>query len=82
MGSAPLGFLNPLLYRLGADEQERRGAFYDVTNGNNDLGAVAAGEAGGGAPLGCCRAKRGYDWASGWGSLKMPGFAAAAPRRG
>ena len=25
-----------------------------------------------------CQAKTGYDWASGWGSLKLPGFAKAA----
>lgn len=75
-----LGFLNPLLYELGADEKTRRATFRDVTRGNNDLGSLLPKEAGGGHPLGCCGARRGYDWASGWGSLKVLGLARAAAR--
>ena len=33
---------------------------------------------GGGFPLGCCSARAGYDWASGWGSLKLAAFAELA----
>ncbi|MET0559084.1 MAG: protease pro-enzyme activation domain-containing protein [Solirubrobacterales bacterium] len=74
----PLGFLNPLLYRLGANAKTRRGAFFDVTDGHNDLGRMLPPEAGGGQPLGCCHAAPGYDLASGWGSLKIAGFARLA----
>ncbi len=81
-GQRPLGFLNPLLYRLGASAKTRAGAFTDVTRGNNDLGRLLPPEAGGGHPLGCCHARVGYDWASGWGSLKIPGFAKLAAAAG
>lgn len=74
----PLGFLNPLLYSLGAGGKSRAGSFNDVTIGNNDIGIALPPAAGGGVPIGCCQAKPGYDWASGWGSLKIPGFAKAA----
>jgi subtilase family serine protease len=78
----PLGFLNPLLYELGAVGKTRRAVFRDVTKGNDDLGALLPKEVGGGHPLGCCGARPGYDWASGWGSLKMLGLARAAVRAG
>jgi hypothetical protein len=81
-GQRDLGFLNPLLYRLGAKGKTRAGAFTDVVKGNNDLGRALPPEAGGGKPLGCCQAKTGYDWASGWGSLKLPGFARLAAAAG
>lgn len=77
-GQPNLGFLNPLLYRLGADAGTRREAFNDVVTGDNDIGRALPPQAGGGRAVGCCRAKRGYDWASGWGSLKLPGFSRAA----
>jgi subtilase family serine protease len=75
-----LGFLNPLLYRLGAAASARHRVFRDVTRGNNDLGALLPENVGGGHPLGCCGARPGYDWASGWGSLKVVGLAKAAFR--
>ena len=81
-GQADLGFLNPLLYHLGVDGKTRKGAFTDVVTGNNDIGRSLAPGAGGGGPLGCCQAKSGYDWASGWGSLKVPGFAKLAAAAG
>jgi hypothetical protein len=56
----------------------RTGAFNDVTVGNNDLGRALPPDVGGGHPLGCCPARKGYDWASGWGSLKLPGFTSLA----
>jgi kumamolisin len=79
-GQARIGFLNPLLYRLGAQRRARRGAFLDVSRGDNDLGKLLPANVGGGHRLGCCAAGRGYDWASGWGSLKVIGFAKAAAR--
>ena len=75
----PLGFLDPLLYELGAG-RSRRSVFRDVTRGNNDLGILTPAEAGGGRPLGCCSATPGYDLATGWGSLEVDGFAKAATR--
>lgn len=77
-----LGFLNPLLYQLGGERQARREVFRDVTKGNDDLGPLLPKEIGGGHLLGCCEARPGYDWASGWGSLKVVGLAKAALRAG
>jgi kumamolisin len=77
-GQPPLGFLNPLLYRLGGERAVRERVFNDVTVGNNDLGRMLLPEIGGGRPLGCCSARSGYDWATGWGSLKLVPFAQAA----
>ncbi|HET6997467.1 MAG TPA: S53 family peptidase [Solirubrobacterales bacterium] len=77
-GERPLGFLNPLLYDLGAAAETRRLVFRDVTKGNNDLGALLPENVGGGQPLGCCGARPGYDWASGWGSLKVLGLSRTA----
>lgn len=79
-GQRPLGFLNPLLYRFGNRPKSRRGVFRDVTKGNNDLGALLPENVGGGHSLGCCGARPGYDWASGWGSLKVLALAKAARR--
>ena len=59
-----------------------RGVFRDVTKGNNDLGVLTPADAGGARPLGCCPATPGYDLATGWGSLKIDGFAKAAQRAG
>ncbi|HVY95607.1 MAG TPA: S53 family peptidase, partial [Solirubrobacterales bacterium] len=81
-GQPPLGFLNPLLYRLGARAGSRAAAFRDVTRGHDDLGRLLPAAAGGGSPLGCCHARRGYDLASGWGSLRVPGFARLAVAAG
>lgn len=83
-GQRTLGFLNPLLYDLGSSKKKRRGAFNDVTVGNNDIGRALPPAAGGGRALGCCSATAGYDWASGWGSVKVVGLAklaAAAARQ-
>jgi hypothetical protein len=77
-GQRSLGFLNPLLYDLGNVPKSRHEVFRDVSKGNDDVGALLPKEAGGGHPLGCCGARSGYDWASGWGSLKVLGLARAA----
>jgi kumamolisin len=81
-GQANLGFLNPLLYRLGSKSSTRNANFTDVVKGNNDIGRALPPAAGGGGPVGCCQAKAGYDWASGWGSLKLPAFSRAAASTG
>jgi kumamolisin len=83
-GAPPLGFLNPLVYEVGRENKAGKGpgnVLYDVTRGNNDLGGLTAADAGGGKPLGCCSASVGYDAASGWGSLQLPGLAQAAVDR-
>jgi subtilase family serine protease len=84
-GAPPLGFLNPLVYEVGREARKGKvpgGDFlFDVTRGNNDLGVVEPEDAGGGHPLGCCSANRGYDVASGWGSLDVRALAANAAAR-
>ena len=77
-GQRTLGFLNPLLYRLGERARSRHGVFRDVTTGNDDVGALLPRNVGGGRSLGCCSARPGYDWASGWGSPKLLALARAA----
>lgn len=57
-GVEPPGFLNPILYELALTDYER--VFFDVVDGNNDV-----------YDLGCCYAKRGYDVASGLGSIRF-----------
>ncbi|HVW47785.1 MAG TPA: S53 family peptidase [Solirubrobacterales bacterium] len=72
-GQPDLGFLNPLIYQVGYDAKTRKAAFFDVTTGDDDiwpaLSKLVVGQ-----PYGCCSARPGYDWASGWGSLKIPAF--------
>lgn len=65
-GAPPLGFLNPLLY----DPPTRKaGVFDDVTRGSNAI-----------LPVGCCSAARGYDQATGWGTVDVTRLARAAQR--
>jgi len=61
-GAPPPGFVNPLVY-----SEAGRAAFRDVARGSNDIFG-----------LGCCRARPGYDMATGWGSPDVPAFAATA----
>ena len=77
-GQPTLGFLNPLIYRLGASAKTRAAAFYDVTVGDNNIARALDPTVTGNIPVDCCAAKPGYDWASGWGSLKVPGLAKLA----
>lgn len=78
-GQPPLGLLNPLIYAIGGGRATTyRGAISDVTLGSNDTGTAVPREAGGGRPIGEFDARRGYDAASGWGSLKVAGFSAEA----
>ena len=78
-GQRGLGFLNPLLYRLGRSSS-RGSVFGDLRAGDNDLGEMIPAAAGGGMPLGCCSAKAGYDLVSGWGSPKLVGLDRMARR--
>lgn len=72
-----VGQANPLIYRLARGSGARR-IFHDVTSGGNDLGPFLPGN--GGHALGCCDAHAGFDAASGWGSIDVTAFAAAALR--
>ncbi len=68
-----IGFANPLLYRLGSSGQAAS-VFSDVTEYSNDVGTTFGNH----RPLGCCTAHTGFDEASGWGSVNLAGFDAAA----
>lgn len=63
-----LGLVNPLLYQIGRSATLTGQAFDDVLTYGNDVGAFIPGN---GRPLGCCTAIRGYDRASGWGSVNL-----------
>ena len=74
-GKARVGFANPLIYQAGDRHPGRH--FRDVTVGDNDIGAQIPGSPG---PFGCCSASKGYDPATGWGSIKFEEFAERAAR--
>ena len=61
-----IGSFNPTLYRVFADRAERSGVFNDIVHGTTDL-----------LQLGCCKARRGYDEASGLGSVNFDRLASA-----
>lgn len=65
-GAKPVGPLNPLVYRIAAHRKLYKRVFHDIVRGDNDL-----------LGLGCCRAKKGYDEASGLGSLDIRALADA-----
>jgi subtilase family serine protease len=75
-GRPALGFLNPAIYRIARKNRKaRKATFRDVRKVGNDLGKMIGPENdGNNKPLGCCKAKRNYDRASGWGSVKAPHF--------
>jgi len=68
-GKGPLGFINPILYKVD------KSVYNDVISGTNNC--CAGGQA---APV-CCKygftAAKGWDAATGWGSLDFPLFAQA-----
>jgi kumamolisin len=68
-GQRPIGLLDPLLYSLA--QRRARGLLFDVVKGNNDTGPATVPD---GTRFGCCSARRGYDQASGWGSLDVAVF--------
>jgi kumamolisin len=76
-GQAPLGLINPLLYKLAASKASDK-IVWDVTTGSNDLGTALPAPISNGQPIGCCSAGQGYDEVSGWGSLKVAAFSDAA----
>lgn len=77
-GKKSLGFINPLLYKIGHSKAYKT-AVRDVTLGNNDPGTALPRPAGEPQePLGGYAASKGFDVASGWGSLKLTGFAKVA----
>jgi subtilase family serine protease len=67
----PLGLLNPLLYDVA--RTPRLGVERSVTIGSNDIGNAAAGTS-----TGCCSAHRGFDAASGLGSVNVDALSRAA----
>ncbi len=67
-----VGLANPLLYKL-AHVPGQAGALSDVLTGDDDLGSSLRG-----APLGCCTAHAGYDYASGLGGVDVFALSAAA----
>jgi subtilase family serine protease len=66
-GRPPIGLANGWLYRAAT----RASAFYDITQGSNDLTGV-----------GCCRATAGYDAASGLGVPNWATLPATLPKAG
>jgi hypothetical protein len=70
-----LGFLNPLLYRVGRSASLAPKVLGDVVRYDNDVGPFIPGDH---MPLGCCQARSGFDEASGWGSVNMAGLAGVA----
>jgi kumamolisin len=72
-----LGLVNPLFYQLGRSSL-RNQVFSDVLHYGNDVGQYIPGN---GRALGCCSAHAGFDLASGWGSVNVTNFAAAAISR-
>jgi subtilase family serine protease len=70
----PLGLVNPLLYR-GAASASGASLFSDVTAIGNDVGSDLPPSR---RPLGCCAARRGYDEASGLGSVNLAALAVTA----
>ncbi|WP_042370193.1 S53 family peptidase [Streptacidiphilus neutrinimicus] len=64
-----LGLINPKLYRMGQVDAARNG-IVDVTSGNNSFNKVTG-----------YNATKGYDLASGWGTINGPLFVDALARR-
>ncbi|WP_042416120.1 S53 family peptidase [Streptacidiphilus anmyonensis] len=64
-----LGLINPKLYRMGRDDAARNG-IVDVTTGNNSFAKVTG-----------YNAVKGYDLASGWGTINGTLFVDALARR-
>jgi len=71
-GYPNLGFANPLLYKI-ARSKLRHAVFRDVRSGSNDVFAVK-----GHGGVGCCSASRGFDAASGLGSVNIGALMLAA----
>ncbi|HEY1511055.1 MAG TPA: S53 family serine peptidase [Solirubrobacteraceae bacterium] len=74
-GRRDVGFANPLLYKVGRSRTLSSTVFSDVLAFGNDVGPYIAGRH---RSLGCCSAGRGYDRASGWGSVNLANLAFVA----
>lgn len=74
-GRPGLGFVNPLLYKIGHSADLRGSVFSDVLQFGNDVGPYIRGTH---KSLGCCSAHSGYDRASGWGSVNVSALSLAA----
>jgi hypothetical protein len=72
-GRQQLGNADSLLYEI-ARSRAKSAVFDDVTTGDNDLGPYFGDH----KALGCCTARRGYDDASGLGSVDLAQLAVAA----
>jgi subtilase family serine protease len=70
-GYPNLGFANPLLYKI-ARSKLRHAVFRDVRSGSNDVFSAK------GHGVGCCAASRGFDAASGLGSVNIGALMFAA----
>lgn len=69
-GRPPLGFISPLLYDLAAKPRSYSTAFYDITQGSNQLYFEAS----------CCIATKGYDQTTGLGALEFDELITMIPR--
>ena len=76
-GRHDVGFVNPLLYRIGRNRALRASVFSDVQEFSNDIGPFITRNH---RSLGCCSAGPGFDRASGWGSVNLAGLAGTAFR--
>jgi subtilase family serine protease len=74
-GRHGVGFLNPLLYKIGRNRRLRSEVFSDVKFFSNDIGPYITRAH---RPLGCCKAGPGFDRASGWGSVNVAGLTTVA----
>ncbi|NEX16715.1 MAG: hypothetical protein C1943_08815 [Halochromatium sp.] len=74
-----LGFLNPLLYQFGNNEQIRGQVYHDVIEGDNET-TWQVFPWGAQPPSFSAEAKPGYDLATGWGSPRFPEFFEQAQR--
>jgi kumamolisin len=80
-GQPPLGFVNPLVYALARGSNPGF-VLNDVVIGSNDVGVALPADAGGGSASGFFKARKGYDEATGLGSLKFAALNALALRAG
>jgi kumamolisin len=74
-GRRDVGFVNPLLYKIGRNRSLRGHVFSDVVEFGNDIGPFITRRH---RSLGCCTAGPGFDRASGWGSVNLTGLAQVA----
>lgn len=74
-GRHGVGFVNPLLYKIGRNRTLRGQVFSDVQAFSNDIGPFISARH---RPLGCCSAGPGFDRASGWGSVNIAALASVA----